>query len=145
MPAQVDIPYEAVQELADQGHGRNEIAKELKVTTYVVDKACSVLGIEWENEKQSTSARVRSRRAAVERAAVAEKLRAVATMYLDQVLTGTAKSPKDSMTVAGIAIQRELEVAGYVAERGEHSERTPEEIKAAQQRDTALSLLEYLD
>lgn len=134
--------YEAIQELYDQGLGRNEIMKQLGMTRYAVDKACKVLGIKWDGVP-TTAVRVRSRRAAVQRAALAEKLRALAAAQLDLAETDTGNA-REHVTTAAIAIQRELEIVTHVAEHGEHKERTPEEIKAATQRDDALSLLEYL-
>lgn len=136
--------YEAIQELYDQGLGRNQIMKQLGMTRHAVDKACKVLGIKWDGVP-TTAVRVRSRRAAVQRAALAEKLRNVASELLDNAGQNNFAFARERVTAAAIAIQRELEIATHIAEHGEHKERTPEEIKAAQQRDDALALLEYLD
>ena len=135
------IDYQAVRELYDQGRGRNAIAKELGVTTYQVDRACQELGITWEGSVPAMAVRVRSQRAANERAGVADKFRQLAHRELDKALN--AEEPdadvRHHVTSAAIAAQRDLEITAHVAEHGEHSDRTPQQ--RAQDKALDLSLI----
>ena len=132
------VDYEAVRQLYDEGMGRNAIAQELGITHHAVDKACRAMGISWGDRAPRLAVQVRSRRAAEERARLAEKLRAVALAALEECETPgiSARDMQAAMTTAGIAIQRELDISTHVAERGEHTARSIEEIRrAAQERE----------
>lgn len=129
------IDYEAVRELYDQGEGRNAIAKRLGVSNRTVDNACKVLGINWGDKVPATAVQVRSRRAANERAEMAQKWRTLALTELDKALdpnTPPAEA-RGHAIAAGIATQRELDIATHVSEHKAHSERTPEQMKSDQE------------
>lgn len=135
------VDYEAVRQLYDEGMGRNAIAEELGITHHAVDKACKAMGIKWGNAPR-LAVQVRSRRAAEERARLAEKLRAVALAALEECEAPgiSARDMQAAMTTAGIAIQRELDISTHVAERGEHTARSIEEIRRAAQEQELISM-----
>ncbi|OFL77029.1 hypothetical protein EJK80_02425 [Corynebacterium phoceense] len=125
------IDYQAVRQLYDEGMGRNAIMRELDATQYEVDKACKAMGISWGDRAPRLAAQVRSRRAAEERAEIAAALRSVALSELAAVknTTTSAKDRQAHMTTAGIAIQRDLDIATHVADHGEHAARSAETIR----------------
>lgn len=124
------VDYAAVRQLYDEGMGRNAIARELNVSQYEVDKACKALGISWEDSAPRLAAQVRSRRAAEERAKIAESLRAVALDELETLQTWAlpAHERQQRMVAVGIAVQRDLEIAAHVAEHGEHNARSLQRV-----------------
>ncbi|WP_237799549.1 hypothetical protein [Corynebacterium accolens] len=138
-----EIDYQTVRELYDQGRSRNAIAKEMGTTTYQVDKACKELGISWNGNIPTTAVRVRSQRAANERAEVAAKFRALAQRELDKALKSEEPDAdiRHHVTSAAIAVQRDLEIATHVAENDEHADRTPQE----REQDKSLSVLDSLN
>ncbi|WP_312714338.1 hypothetical protein [Corynebacterium flavescens] len=130
-----EIEYQAVRELYDQGYGRNAICRELHMTKHAVGKACEVLGIDWANSVPTVAVRIRSRRAANERADMARAFRALALKELKLALDDGTPSDevRTHVTTAAIATQRELELATHVAEHEEHAERTPEQMQEDKQ------------
>ncbi|MGP5496826.1 hypothetical protein [Corynebacterium flavescens] len=100
------------------------------MTKHAVGKACEVLGIDWANSVPTTAVRIRSRRAANERADMAAAFRALALKELHLALEEDTPSDqvRTHVTNAAIATQRELELATHVAEHEEHAERTPEQM-----------------
>lgn len=134
----------AVRQLYDAGRGRNEIAKELGISAYQVDKACKALGIEWGDKAPRLAVQVRSRRAAEQRATIAQKLRDVAERELTTVLESPGMEPVEArahMTTAAIAVQRELEMVASIAEHGAHNEHDLADIRHNQLLDSLTSTM----
>lgn len=77
---------ETVKELAESGLGRNQIAAQLQVTTYRVDKAAQAAGVTFDRAKVAQAVQARSVDAQAEREALASQFRQVARVTLTKVL-----------------------------------------------------------
>lgn len=109
-----------VLECRGYGLGRNATAQFLKVSTYQVDKVSKELGITWNTEHVKEANRARSEQAKTERIRLGDKFRKIANLELEALLNGetTPAERKDMITVAGIAVDKDLKLAkAFMIER----------------------------
>lgn len=108
-----------VKALFDAGYSRNEIASRLSVSTRQVDRVAADLGLTFNRELTRDAVAARVSRANEERIQLADDLRKVARLELDSIIEGdqTVVDRRQSATVIGIMVQRDLEIAQYIDSR----------------------------
>lgn len=107
-----------ILECRGYGLGRNATASFLKVSTYQVDKVSKELGITWNTEHVKEANRARSEQAKTERIRLGDKFRKIANLELEALLNGetTPAERKDMITVAGIAVDKDLKLAAVTGD-----------------------------
>lgn len=103
---------DAVRRLYDAGESRNGIARALNVSTRQVDNAARELGLTFSSERTTAAVETYRATAAVERAELAARLRAVARTELaaveDQELDVSDR--RHHMAIAATAIDRDVRI-----------------------------------
>lgn len=107
-----------VLECRGYGLGRNATAQFLKISTYQVDRAAERLGVTWNTEHVKEANRARSEQAKTERIKLGDKFRKIANLELEALLNGetTPAERKDMITVAGIAVDKDLRLAAVTGD-----------------------------
>lgn len=110
---------ETVKQLAESGLGRNQIAAQLQVTTYRVDKAAQAAGVTFDRSTTRKAVQARSVDAQAARAALSEQFQEVARLTLDralETLTANDLDPvelRELVWVAGSAAASDVRLAKH--------------------------------
>lgn len=106
------------------GLGRNQTANFLQVSTYRIDEVSKALNISWDGQHVATANQARGEQAKQERLKLGDQFRTVAGLELQSILSGelTPAQRKDAATVAGIAVDKDLKLAGATGDPEENTE-----------------------
>lgn len=106
------------------GLGRNQTANFLRVSTYRIDAISKALNISWDGQHVATANQARGEQAKQERLKLGDQFRKIAGIELQSILNGetTPAERKDMITVAGIAVDKDLKLADVTGDPAENTE-----------------------